>query len=183
MSLLQIIKDVRTDKRFRFYFKTPESEKLYCVTEENLEDARSQAKEMADLHRGSEVNLSDIEFIRKERFLNESYNMIRRDVCWFIAFLMNVLLVQITCWIYGNAYYNLLHWIYISVVALFGMQLTLKGQMRFIIKALNWHTIYDTEFSTCELDAHDYQEDKGGDGIPCHFYEYTCTNCKAKFKI
>ena len=32
-------------------------------------------------------------------------------------------------------------------------------------------------------DFHDYTTDKGGDGIPSHFHEYTCSCCGKKFGI
>lgn len=38
-------------------------------------------------------------------------------------------------------------------------------------------------FSRKFWDIHDYDGSHGGDGIPTHFYEYTCWNCGAKFGI
>ena len=35
----------------------------------------------------------------------------------------------------------------------------------------------------CKYDAHDYPVNKGGDGIPCHFYTYTCHMCGKQFTI
>ena len=36
---------------------------------------------------------------------------------------------------------------------------------------------------TSIIDAHDYYVDKGGDGVPTHFYEYTCWNCGHRYGI
>lgn len=33
------------------------------------------------------------------------------------------------------------------------------------------------------LDFHDYPTSKGGDGIPRHFYTYTCPKCNKNFEI
>ena len=38
-------------------------------------------------------------------------------------------------------------------------------------------------FSNRFYDVHDYHTTKGGDGIPSHFYKYTCPNCDVKFWI
>lgn len=38
-------------------------------------------------------------------------------------------------------------------------------------------------FSKKFFDVHDYIKTKGGDGIPTHFYKYTCPKCKTKFSI
>lgn len=38
-------------------------------------------------------------------------------------------------------------------------------------------------FSHKFFDIHDYKIGFGGDGIPSHFYEYTCSNCGEKFYI
>lgn len=32
-------------------------------------------------------------------------------------------------------------------------------------------------------DFHDYPKNKGGDGIPSHFYKYKCWNCGKVFEI
>ena len=37
--------------------------------------------------------------------------------------------------------------------------------------------------STGAKDYHDYPVDKGGDGFPSHFHEYTCWNCGKRFYI
>lgn len=34
-----------------------------------------------------------------------------------------------------------------------------------------------------KLDFHDYPIDKGGDGIPSHFYTYKCSYCGKEFTI
>lgn len=39
------------------------------------------------------------------------------------------------------------------------------------------------ELSKGKIDYHDYKVHKGGDGIPSHFYTYTCWNCGKKFTI
>jgi len=33
------------------------------------------------------------------------------------------------------------------------------------------------------IDFHDYPINKGGDGIPSHFYKYVCSGCGKKFEI
>ena len=38
-------------------------------------------------------------------------------------------------------------------------------------------------FSSRYYDIHDYHITKGGDGIPSHFYTYTCHYCKKEFTI
>jgi len=39
------------------------------------------------------------------------------------------------------------------------------------------------EFSRRFFDVHDYKVNKGGDGIPCHFSGYKCSNCGKEFFI
>ena len=36
-------------------------------------------------------------------------------------------------------------------------------------------------FSKNFWNIHDYYKSKGGDGIPSHFYTYSCSKCKNKF--
>lgn len=38
-------------------------------------------------------------------------------------------------------------------------------------------------FSKHIFDIHDYKKGRGGDGIPSHFYEYTCEYCGKEFGI
>lgn len=38
-------------------------------------------------------------------------------------------------------------------------------------------------FSRKFFDIHDYYESRGGDGIPTHFYIYTCWHCGRRFQI
>lgn len=38
-------------------------------------------------------------------------------------------------------------------------------------------------FSSKFFDVHDYKTDKGGDGTPSHFHEYTCSVCGKRFTI
>jgi hypothetical protein len=38
-------------------------------------------------------------------------------------------------------------------------------------------------FSEKYWDIHDYRVNRGGDGHPSHFHEYTCHNCGKKFII
>jgi len=38
-------------------------------------------------------------------------------------------------------------------------------------------------FSANFYDIHDYHKNKGGDGIPTHFYKYNCHSCKKEFRI
>jgi len=38
-------------------------------------------------------------------------------------------------------------------------------------------------FSQWFWDVHDYKKEKGGDGVPSHFHEYTCSMCGKKFTI
>jgi hypothetical protein len=38
-------------------------------------------------------------------------------------------------------------------------------------------------FSRRFWDIHDYQKEKGGDGVPSHFKTYKCWNCDQEFEI
>lgn len=38
-------------------------------------------------------------------------------------------------------------------------------------------------FSKKYWDIHDYYKSSGGDGIPTHFYTYTCSKCLKEFSI
>lgn len=38
-------------------------------------------------------------------------------------------------------------------------------------------------FSALWWDIHDYPVSKGGDGMPSHFYQYTCWKCHHLFTI
>lgn len=56
----------------------------------------------------------------------------------------------------------------------------------FIRAVTGLHSIEDG--TTCEIseklwNVHDYKKTKGGDGVPSHFYDYTCPNCGKKFTI
>ena len=39
------------------------------------------------------------------------------------------------------------------------------------------------DFSAHYRDVHDYPVNKGGDGIPCHFYTYKCWRCGKRFTL
>lgn len=38
-------------------------------------------------------------------------------------------------------------------------------------------------YSKIFYDIHDYHKHKGGDGVPCHFYTYHCSECDETFTI
>jgi len=46
---------------------------------------------------------------------------------------------------------------------------------------LGFGTIEDG--SVCEYGCHDYHIHRGGDGMPSHFYVYTCPRCGENFTI
>lgn len=60
----------------------------------------------------------------------------------------------------------------------------MKRFMRWVRLMLGLATVPEVcEASSGGVDYHDYPKDKGGDGTPSHFHEYTCWNCGKKFGI
>ena len=62
----------------------------------------------------------------------------------------------------------------------------MKKIIRFIKCVSGFGTIKDNSicwFSKKFWNIHDYKEHKGGDGLPSHFYVYTCPNCHKLFTI
>lgn len=53
----------------------------------------------------------------------------------------------------------------------------------FLWFAVAWMSVPKLCKYTDIVDGHDYQRNKGGDGTPTHFYEYTCWNCGHKYYI
>jgi len=66
-------------------------------------------------------------------------------------------------------------------------EFSLTQKIRFALKGfLGTHNVNDAStcwFSRYFLDVHDYQESKGGNGYPIHYYTYECPTCGKKFLI
>lgn len=53
----------------------------------------------------------------------------------------------------------------------------------FITPFINVHISLICWFSVNFWDIHDYPVERGGNGVPCHFFKYECWHCRKKFGI
>jgi hypothetical protein len=169
-----------------FIYWTFKTDSIRCPTVMCLSNEKEMAIEMIVnmLKKDYGENPLGCNFVllKSKRLNDKSYNNFRMCKVYAVLFMVKFISFYIVCDLVGSAI-SLSFGVLCAVLILIGMFFTSQTTIKFIIWLMGWHTIYDSEYSTCELDAHDYYIDKGGSGEPEHFGINICPLCKKRFSI